>query len=79
MRRRLLLTTSVVLVMLFSGHALFGASSGPGQDVQQAAVGSDLPQHRQLRERSARGLTEQGFDMHSLVMPLVILLCTCAL
>ena len=55
------MTTTVILVLLFSGYALFGVSSVAVQDTQKAPSEAVLPQHLQLRERSARGLTEQGF------------------
>lgn len=57
---RLLMTTSVILVCLVSGHALFGVSSVPVQEGHRANSDTVLAQHLQLRERSARGLTEQG-------------------
>lgn len=54
------MTTTVILVCLFSGHALFGVSSVPTQHGHIADSDTGLAQHLQLRERSARGLTEQG-------------------
>ena len=60
MLRRLLMTTTVILVLLFSGHAFFRVSSVAVRDTQKVPSEAVLPPHLQLRERSARGLTEQG-------------------
>lgn len=55
------MTTSVLLVLLFSGHALFAVSDVPADGAgQKSAAEAILPEHLQLRERSARGLTETG-------------------
>ncbi len=53
--------TSVILVLLFSGHALFAVSDVPADRAgHKTAAEAILPEHLQLRERSARGLTETG-------------------
>lgn len=53
------MTTSVLLVLLFSGHALFAVSDVPADGAgQKSAAEAILPEHLRLRERSARGLTE---------------------
>ncbi len=55
------MTTSVILVLLFSGHALFAVSDVPADRAgHKSAADAILPDHLQLRERSARGLTETG-------------------
>ncbi len=55
------MTTSVILVLLFSGHALFAVSDVPAARAgHNSAAEAILPEHLQLRERSARGLTETG-------------------
>lgn len=54
------MTTTVIMVCLFSGHALFGASSVSVQNGHRADSDTVIPQLLQPRERSARGLTEQG-------------------
>ncbi|DBA96626.1 TPA: hypothetical protein ACH3X1_015486 [Trebouxia sp. C0004] len=57
--KRLFMTTSVILVLLFSGHALFAVSDVPANKAgHKTAAEAILPEHLQLRERSARGLTE---------------------
>lgn len=68
--RRLLMTTSVILVCLVSGHALFGVSSVPVQEGHRANSDTVLAQHLQLRERSARGLTEQDTTQEASMSPL---------
>ncbi|KAL3132629.1 hypothetical protein ABBQ32_009154 [Trebouxia sp. C0010 RCD-2024] len=67
--KRLLMTTTVILVCLFSGHALFGVSSVPTQHGHTAESDTGLSQHVQLRERSARGLTEQDTNQEASVSP----------
>jgi len=55
------MTTSVILVLLISGHALFAVSDVPADGAgQKSAAEAILPEHLRLRERSARGLTETG-------------------
>ena len=54
------MTTTVITVCLFSGHALFGVSSVPVQNAYRGDSDTVTPQHLQPRERSARGLTEKG-------------------
>ena len=54
------MTTTVIMVCLFSGHALFGGASVSVQKGHRAFSDTVTPQHLQPRERSARGLTEQG-------------------
>ena len=61
------MTTSVILVLLFSGHALFAVTDVPAdRPGHKSAAEAILPEHLQFRERSARGLTETGRP-HSLL------------
>lgn len=69
------MTTTVILVCLFSGHALFGVSSVPTQHGHTAESDTGLSQHVQLRERSARGLTEQGGQQRETGTVLPVLMC----
>ena len=58
--RRLLMTTSVIVVVLYSGHALFAVSGSTASEQALSTAETRMPQHLQLKERSARGLAETG-------------------
>ncbi len=62
------MTTSAILFVLYSGHALFAVSDTPVQQAvgYKTSAAAVLPEHLQVRERSARGLAETG---HSYDLP----------
>lgn len=70
------MTASVILVLLFSGHALFAVPNVPaetaGHSTPSQAV---IPEHLQLRERSARGLAETGIQNLSACTRVLQTLC----
>ena len=59
------MTTSLIMFVLYSGHALFAVSDTPAKQAEGLKISAEalLPEHIQVRERSARGLAETGLSV----------------
>ena len=53
------------MFVLYSGHALFAVSDTPAKQAEGLKISAEalLPEHIQVRERSARGLAETGISV----------------